>query len=404
MTIDLSVFEQKMACFQLPEKAALAVAVSGGADSLCLTFLLKHFAQKHQCSLTALTVDHNIRPESGQEAEFVHDLLTQHQITHITLVNQEMLSQTRLEEKARFIRYELLCKYCQEHNISYLFLAHHQSDQIETFLARLARGSGIDGLSAIKPNTKRKGIHLLRPLLTTSKTELTDFLKHQGISWIEDPMNQDTSFERVKWRQFLGTLNNNGLTQKAMSLSVQRLNRAREALTFYKDSFIRKHLYFSSLGYIKIDNEPFFALPEEIKIRVLSYAIQEVGQSEKPLSLESLESLVKRLPARATLGECIIISHKKGLFIGKESDRQEKEKFIPPNTRTKWDRFLILSPISIWIKAKAPQIRLPDIPFAIQKSFPSIWIQKELEKKMNIDYKKWNDYHISIQLESTTKD
>lgn len=404
MTLDSLFFEQQLFSFQIPPKEALAVAVSGGSDSLCLTFLLNEFAKTHSHPLTALTVNHNIRSESAEEANYVHTLLAKHHIFHTTLVNKKKLSNVNLEEQARNIRYELLCNYCKKHDIHYLFLAHQQSDQIETFLARLARGSGTDGLSAIKPQTKKNGIYILRPLLCVSKKELTNFLLQKGISWVEDPMNQNLSFERVKWRHFLAVLNENGLRPQALTLAINRLNRAREALSFYTNTFIKHYVFLSPLGYIKVENKPFYELPKEIKIRVLNYAIKEVGQSQKQLSLNSLEILINNLPKRTTLGTCTIISNQRGIFIAKESTRQEKEKNIPANVQTSWDRFLIKSPFPVSVKASSPLKRLPDIPLGVQKSFPFIQYQKGLEKKMNIDYKEWDDYHISILFQSNTED
>lgn len=392
-----SLFEQQMASFNIPRGKKIAIAVSGGADSLCLTFLLHTFAQKQGYFLTALTVDHRIRPESAAEAQSVHQLLTQKHIRHVILTNKIPFQETRLEEKARKIRYDLLCHYCLKNEIEYLFLAHHQSDQAETFLSRLARGSGIEGLSAIKPIIKYQGIHILRPLLNTPKEKLTDFLIQAGIEWIEDPMNQNIAFERIKWRRFLPFLTQNGLSLSALTLSINRLNSAREALAFYTDTFIQKHVHVSPLGFIKIDNDAFYALPNEIKIRVLTESITQIGQSGKPLSLDSLEKLIKRMPTKATLGECVIIAHKKGLFIGKESHKQESEKFIPAYMPTRWDRFMIKTPTPLFVRSQAPNRRLPDIPAIIQKSFPFIVFQKELEKNVDIDYKEWNTHQINIQ-------
>lgn len=397
MVIDTSFFEQQMAFLKLPPNTSMAVAVSGGADSLCLTFLLNEYAQKNNHILTALTVNHNIRPESTDEAAFVHQILTQNNIHHNTLTNEKKISPKRLEEQARKIRYRLLCDYCLEHQIKYLFLAHHQSDQIETFLARLARGSGTDGLSAIKPLTHRNGVYIVRPLLNVSKEDIVDTLQKKQIKWVEDPMNQDCQFERVKWRQFLSVLIQNGLKPKMISLSIKRLNQAREALDFYTQTFIQNHTKTHSLGYMLLENEAFSHLPFEIKARVLAKAIAQIGQSSKQVSLESVEQLILKLPTRATLGECVIISHKQGIFIGKEPSKQETEKLILPHQPTKWDRFLIQSDIPIFVRADAPKSRLSNVPFLIQKSFPAVYCQKELEKKTEIDYKEWKAYNIYIQ-------
>ena len=298
MTLSDTSFEKTLASFNLDTTQRWAVAVSGGADSLCLTLLLHQFCQKNKIELFAITVDHNIRSESAQEAETVHNFLKKQNIQHTILKNTTPIGNTCIEEDARNIRYNLLTSFCKENNIPYLFIAHQLEDQIETFLSRLARGSGINGLGAIKKISQRDDIVIIRPFLNTPKNEIKKYLSKNNIEWVEDPMNQDPNYERVKWRNFLPVLEKNNLSLKAISLSIQRLNRVQETLNTITNTFLKTNVSFYPEGYALINTNSFQTLPDEIKIRALNEVLKKIGQSEKIISLELLERLIHQLPKK----------------------------------------------------------------------------------------------------------
>lgn len=384
-----------MDSLNLPTAETIAVGVSGGADSLCLALLLKKWADKKKCRVVAITVDHNLRPNSKAEAHEVGRILAAHNIEHHILTWTGKKPTTRIEEKAREARYALLQEFCGTHGITSLYLAHHGEDQAETFLARLARGSGIDGLSAMKPVSVRGKLTLLRPLLEHSKQDISDTLISLNQKWIEDPMNQDTAFERVRWRQSLPALWKMGLSCIGIRTATKRLERARGALEFYTERFIQSEVYVDNRGFARVNTAAFWELPTDIQIRVLGRLLTLIGQSDKPLSLDALEKTILRLPCQTTLGECHIISHKTGLFIAKESARQPSSQKIPPCQWTHWDRFWIWSEQAAVIKASAPLKREKNIPFLVQCSFPQIKPQKRLEKIPHLDYKRKITYMIS---------
>lgn len=376
-----------MNSLELP-MTSLAVGVSGGADSLCLTLLLKKWCDKKHISLVALTVNHNLRPESKAEAHKVAQQMASHGITHHTLNWAGKKPTTRIEERAREARYELLTHFCATHGITHLCLAHHAQDQAETFFLRLSKASGIDGLCAMTPVSKRGDLTLARPFLGIQKQDILDTLKTFGDSWVEDPMNHDTTFERVRWRGYLPELTHMGLSVQNLSTTTRRLTRAREALNFYTQDFINTHVTVAPEGYARIDTTAFKAQPDEVRLRVLARLLTLIGQADKPLSMEALESAMERLPANLTLGECHIISHKNGLFIAKESARMAGAKKIPAMTWTKWDRFFVWSDVPATVKAVAPQKRVAGIPYLVQRSFPYLTPTKipTLDYIQNIPY------------------
>ncbi|MGB0935221.1 MAG: tRNA lysidine(34) synthetase TilS, partial [Alphaproteobacteria bacterium] len=206
---------------------AIAVAVSGGADSIALLHKLK---DQHNGSLTALTVDHGLRPESRQEAETVAGWMTQLGIPHHILTWTDEKPKSGIQEQAREARYTLMTDWCKAHDIDILALAHHADDQAETFIHRLCRGSGLDGLAAMAPSSYIKGIKIIRPLLSTPKEELISCLRQKGVSWIEDPSNQKEDYTRVRIRKILRELKPEGLTTDRILKLTERLRSNRDVM------------------------------------------------------------------------------------------------------------------------------------------------------------------------------
>src|SRR5262245_11003154 len=166
----------------------IAVAVSGGPDSLALTLLLAEWAQARGGRVDALTVDHRLRPESATEAAQVGRWLAPLPgVTHHILPWSDPKPETGIQAAARDARYRLLAAHCRDHAILHLCVAHHRDDQHETHRLRAGHGSGpigLAGMSAIRP---LEGVRLLRPLLGVAKAELVALLEARGQSWIADP-------------------------------------------------------------------------------------------------------------------------------------------------------------------------------------------------------------------------
>ena len=405
-------FDHKMGALfpEIPPK--MAVAVSGGADSLCLTLLLKKWADKNGVKLFAFTVDHGLRKESKKEALGVHQQLQKLGITHQTLVWQGKKPTTRVEELARLARYELLQKACQKNKIGLLFLAHHLEDQTETFWARFAHKSGLDGLCAMQEKSDFKGLTLVRPLLGVSKKEIVDYLKKNETSWVEDPMNYSPLYERVLWRNRQKDLSEMGLTPDTIGLLTKRLTRANRAIDFYTDSFIKNSVLLSPAGYAFIAKMAWEMAPQEIRLRTLLHLLPLISGQDKIISLESVEKLLEAQRKSATLSGCQIIFHKKGVFIAREMRTITPPKKLKAGDHTRWDRFFVASPVALTLSHQAPKKRIKNLPYLVQKTFPhvdyesihysidadcfcglyfqevDVLTQKELEKKVRLDYKK----------------
>ncbi|NKB46115.1 MAG: tRNA lysidine(34) synthetase TilS [Alphaproteobacteria bacterium] len=192
-----------------------AVAVSGGPDSMALCRLMKEWVDARGLRVVGVTVDHRLREEGQSEAQQVSRWLSKFEMEHETLAWEHGETIKTLDRSpqaaARDARFDLLCGWCRENSISALMTAHHADDQAETFLYRLVRGSGVDGLAAIAPDTKRNGVRVLRPVLTIPKADLIATCDAYGQAWVNDPSNGDDAFARVRLRRIMAALEQEGL-------------------------------------------------------------------------------------------------------------------------------------------------------------------------------------------------
>ena len=179
----LGASEAKELLASLARFSRVALAVSGGPDSLALMHLVARWRSMRGArpEVTVLTVDHGLRPSSRDEALMVAELARRLGLRHAILnwAGKEQ-APAGLQARARIARYDLMAAYCHANDIPALVTAHHLDDQAETFLMRLKRGSGLDGLAAIPERGSWGGIEVLRPLLDVPKARLVATLAEQG--------------------------------------------------------------------------------------------------------------------------------------------------------------------------------------------------------------------------------
>lgn len=294
----LNIFTNKLEEFFshgiLPKK--IAVAVSGGADSLALTLLLQQFCLTKKIKLLAITVDHKMRQSSSNEALALGKILKKQKISHqiLEISSLENIA-SNAEAKMREARYELLHQFCLKEKIEFLFLGHHLGDVAENFLIRLFRGSGLDGLSTISEVADFKKIKLVRPLLDVDKSELINFLQSQKIQWFEDESNEDEKFLRNKIRKFFESFPEKNLIQKRIKNASDEISGMRD---FFDDLMLKEASQILTLdpsGYFLIDHKNLKKTNEKFALKILALAAMEVsGKNYKP-RLRDLKSFYKFL-------------------------------------------------------------------------------------------------------------
>lgn len=284
----------------------LAVAVSGGADSLALALLADGWARRKGGRVTALTVDHGLRPEAASEARQVARWLRAEGIAHRTLRwAPPRGARANIQAKAREARYSLLTGWCRDHSVADLLVAHHQEDQAETFLLRLARGSGLDGLAAMAPVALRDGVRLLRPLLAAPKDSLVAYLQRRKQAWIEDPSNRNAAYARVRLRELLPLLAAEGLTPERLAETAARLGQARAALSEACTDLLARASEPHDAGYVLLDAKAFAAAPREVALRALARLLVAFGGEDYTPRYERLCRLADELFAGLTSGRTL---------------------------------------------------------------------------------------------------
>ena len=298
---------------------AAAVGVSGGADSLALLYLAAEWGQRHGVNISAMTVDHGLRPEAADEAAHVKNLCQTLNIPHVTLTAKVPLGDRRIQENARNMRYDLMRAYCRENSIGHLLLAHHLDDQYETVLMRLAHGSGLKGLGGIKPANLTEGILLLRPLLAIPKSALLDYCRRHDIRWCEDPSNQQSKYDRVRVRESAPVLQDLGLTPEMIEKSRGKLAAAQDFI----DDVLAPLLYdFLQDGRAEMDMEHFLTLHPYMRQALIEKALKRLSGKIYPPRYDSLCALLDSLAqagfSGATLHKCRIFIKNQRLCIEKE--------------------------------------------------------------------------------------
>lgn len=304
-------------------KGKIAIAVSGGADSMALALLMKRW---DLCPIVALTVDHQLRHESKQEAEIVQGLMHAQGIEHHILTWHHPNLNSGLQNKARKARYQLLSNWCLENKVSTVMTAHHLHDQWETFFMRLSKGSGLTGLCAIRPKVETAFGQLIRPLLTVSPEQLTETLNRWPHPYIDDPSNTNPRFSRIRWRRILPDLAEEGLTPEILQKTLVQFQALEDFLD--KQVHLANQTCFDEPK--KLNLQEFIILPPEIAIRILKKVIQKIGKAPYSLNYSSLQRLYTKLVNHgfkgATAGGCYLKRCRGGYIeIIKEEPREYKQ-------------------------------------------------------------------------------
>jgi len=289
----------------------VAVALSGGVDSMALAFLLSRWSNESGGPLLhALTVDHGLRPGSADEAARVGDWVKGWpKLSHTVLTWEGEKPGTGVMEAARNTRYALMAGYCKQHGMGHLFIAHHRDDQAETFLMRLCKGSGLDGLSGMRAEQRYDdSLTLLRPLLSTPKSALLDVCAQNKIPYVTDPSNTSPLYMRPRLRK---AMEEEGMGSARLARTAARLARARDTLDQLAGQAFLLCVRHENTRRSVIDSGVLGNWPEEIMFRVFLKAVDAVrgqGHAYSP-RMERLEDIFESLCGgpdfrRRTLGGC----------------------------------------------------------------------------------------------------
>jgi len=310
----------------LIKKNNFIVAVSGGPDSLSLSALSKAYSEEKKNKVYYVLIDHNIRANSSSEALLVKNLLKKRGIALTILKNKKKINKN-IQSHARIIRYQLLLNYCSKKKIKFIMTGHHRDDQIETFLIRLSRGSGIQGLSSMNRITKLNNkIKLFRPLLNTNKKDLVFLAKKYFGKIFRDPSNTNQKYLRTNVRNLIKQFEKSGIKRDQIINSINNLAASRDTLNSYIQ-VIEKKCLTKKKNTIYIDLKSFLLENNDIQLKILSNSLKYVSKSYYPPRAKKILSLISRIKLKkemkATLGGCIVVKRQFNLIISKEKLKKE---------------------------------------------------------------------------------
>lgn len=320
-----------------------AISVSGGVDSMVLSHLLMRYCQKYHGRLLGVTVDHHLRASSRQEALGVHDFFVAHQAEHQILdwhaTDREKKS---MQKYARVARYRMMQDVLQQKGVSDLFIAHHQDDQVETYLLRQQKKSGVMGLACMSAiRSVSPWMRFVRPLLSVRKAQLYDYARHFSIPWWEDESNQSSTYLRNEIRlQHVPDLSEderNDLVQRIKRHAQNRQKRDQEMALFLQEE---------GCGLLSdceaFSRDRFVDLSEELQLWVIRRLCHHIGGKEYlPSEDESLE-LCQALKSEGFRGKTLAGTHvyprHQNLCFVREARNISRHTFVGQEEMFFWDR------------------------------------------------------------------
>jgi tRNA(Ile)-lysidine synthase len=324
----------------------LAVAVSGGPDSLALAILADRWARERFGEICAVTVDHRLRPESGDEIRRLHGWLAARAIRHEILAWSAHKPATGIQEAARAARYQLLADWCREHGCLHLLTAHQREDQAETHLIRRSASSGADGLAGMSVIRELADCRILRPLLGVAKARLVALLDAERQPFITDPSNRDPTFER-SWLRRTGVMPV-GADFATLLSGIRELGHERVAREHNCARLLAQTVVLHPAGFAVLDPDLALA-PSDIAERALQMIVGAIGGKPYPARRERVARLREVLAGAGhrghTLGGCRFLRWRHHVLVLRELHGAAGPIRLTPGTSFLWDRrFSVILP------------------------------------------------------------
>ena len=298
------------------------VSVSGGSDSLALTFLSKIYSIKNSLNPKYFIIDHRLRKDSSLEANKVKKQLNRFSITSNILNWNGKKPKKNIQSIARNKRYKLLLDKAKKYKIKYILVGHHLDDLYENFFIRITRGSGLKGLISLDKISKTDNFYLIRPLLDINKKDLIYISNYIFGSYIKDPSNKDDKFKRVRIRNFLKQLQNEGLDENKFHLTIKNLKSSNETINYYIKKNLEENVTFFKKKQSVVLKKNFFHNSTEVIFRSLIQIISLVGKRHYPARGKKIDTILKLIYSgsqfKVTLGKCVIKKINKTVIVSKE--------------------------------------------------------------------------------------
>ena len=387
----------------------LAIAVSGGPDSLALAILADKWARDRGGEICTLTVDHRLRPESSAEIRRLGTWLSARGIRHEVLVWSGEKPKSGIQEAARVARYRLLADWCREQGCLHLLAGHHRDDQIETHLIRRRARSGADGLTGMSAIRELSDCRVLRPLLGIARDRLVAFLQAEKQPFIADPSNLDPAFERSRYRLGEAAMASGG---EAVDLAAEicALGEARASRAHDVNALLVRCVSVHPAGFAVLDPSVVSSASDELAERLLSAIAMAIGglvySPRRERSARLRDVLVSSGARGHTLGGCRFLRWRERVLVFRELGQAAQPMRLTAGETTIWDRrFQIIVPpkasssLTIGylgatavarLRGLALQRRAGSPPRLLLAVFPVVWDEEGVAAVPHLGYRRGN--------------
>ena len=296
------------------------VAISGGPDSLALAFFCEIYSIKKSLKVKYFIVDHNLRKNSSSEALFVKNLLNKFKINLNILKWNGKKPNSNIQSIARKKRFNLLIEQTKRLKIKNILLGHHIDDVLENFFIRILRGSGLNGMVSLDKKSIIHKINFIRPLIQIEKKDLIYVAKKVFGQFVQDPSNRNENFTRVRVRNLINKLQNEGFDKNKFKLTINNLKKANNVIKYLYEKNLKENS--TIVNNKAILSSEFFNYPQEVVFRSFSKILQLIGKRYNFTRGRKIEKIIKTLSYKTyykgTLGDCVIKKINKTVIVLKE--------------------------------------------------------------------------------------
>ena len=274
----------------------LVVGVSGGADSICLLFVLMELQKKLAFEMVVVHVNHGLRGESADADEaYVRKVCKEHDITcevyreNVDLIAKERKQST--EEAGRDVRREAFGHTMEKHGGTKIALAHHMNDSVETFFMNLARGTGIQGMGGIRPIA---GVYI-RPLLCLERREIEEFLREKNIPYCTDSTNEEDDYTRNRLRNHVIPYLEKEVNARTVAHIGETMSQLQELQIFLQEQteiYYKQCVKQHEKGYILLENS-FFEAPASLRPFIIKRVLVQICQKEKDIQEIHMQKILE---------------------------------------------------------------------------------------------------------------
>ncbi len=265
--------------------------------------------------IAIVSVNHGLRDEAIDELKLVSQFATRHKLKH-DILQWQWDGTGNLQNAARTARRDLIAKWAIENNLSHIALGHTKDDQAETFLLRLARGSGVDGLACMEAVREERQLIWLRPLLDVSRDALRQYLLVRDLRWADDPSNEDERFDRVKARNLFETLAPLGLTVDRLAQTAAHMRRQKHVVEWIVEGGDAP-VVATGAGDLLLQRSKLEQYPEAIRTRFVSQSLCAVSGNAYPPRYRALKEAIAS-DAPVSLHGCLVLPERDAIRIARE--------------------------------------------------------------------------------------